>query len=144
MLINASYTCDFSRANIESFKAVGEKYKDKIETVIVYTIDAHPVDVPSPYSADSAVWIPPHNVRDSIAAPQPKTYGDRIDLSKKWTEKYDISFPVLVDNPDNDYWVEFGQAPNMCYIIDEKGIVEYRETWYNEKRLEEELVNLSD
>jgi peroxiredoxin len=144
VLINASYTCDFSRANIESFKTVGERYKDKVETVIVYTLDAHPTDVPSPYAADSSVWIPPHNVRDSIAAPQPKTYGERIDLSKKWVDMYDIPFPVLVDSPENEYWTEYGQAPNMCYIIGEDGIVEYRDTWYNEKRLEEELAGMDD
>jgi len=144
MIVNGSYTCDISRGNLPSLNLINDRYGKDVEMVMVYTIDAHPNDVVSPYSPDGKIWIPPNNIRDSISAQQPKTYGERVALSKVWVKENQIHMPVVVDKPDNEYWMEFGQAPNMCYIIDPDGVVEYRQTWYDEKGLEEKIRRISE
>ena len=144
MIINGSYTCDISRGNLPSINALSERVGKNIEVVMVYTIDAHPNDMMSPYSPDSDIWIPPNNIRDSISAQQPKTYGERVELSKAWIKENQIHVPVVIDKPDNEYWMEFGQAPNMCYIIDADGVVEYRQTWFDEKKLEEKIKHITE
>lgn len=143
VIINASHTCDFSRANLPSIKDVMKRYATKANMVVVYTIDAHPSDTLSPYAEDDQAWIPPNNQRDNISTPQPKTYGQRVNLSRQWKKGNDINGRVLVDGPDNQFWNTFGQAPNMCYIISRGGKVEYRQTWYNGKALELELERLT-
>ncbi len=32
----------------------------------------------------------------------------------------------------------------MCYIIDADGVVEYRQTWYDEKKLEEKIRHITE
>lgn len=143
VIINASHTCDFSRANLPAMKSIMDRYQSKTNMVIVYTIDAHPSDTLSPYAENDQPWIPPNNVRDKIETPQPRTYGERVGLSRKWKAENSISAPVLVDSPDNLFWNTFGQAPNMCYIISDSGYVEYRETWFNGQKLEQELDRIA-
>ena len=144
VLINASHTCDFSRANLPSIRSIMQRYATKANMVMVYTIDAHPSDTLSPYAQDGRAWVPPNNKRDNISTPQPKTYGERVSLSREWKKEYDIPVRVLVDGPENEFWNTFGQAPNMCYIISDSGKVEYRQTWYNGNELELQLERLTE
>ncbi|MEJ0083175.1 MAG: hypothetical protein WDM78_20010 [Puia sp.] len=124
-------------------KRLSSKYGAKDRFFIVYLIEAHPTDVPGPYSADRKIWIPANNIRDHVAAAQPKTYQQRVDLSKKWKQEYDIKMPVLVDNPDNSFWSGFGEAPNMVYVILPGNMVYYKQAWFNEHLLEEKLQKLA-
>ena len=143
VLINGSYTCDVSRANLPAITSITEKYKDSLNFFIIYTIDPHPADTVSPYSYDEK-WEAPDNIRDSVYADQPRTYGERVALSKQWSEEYNIPAPVLIDSPDNIYWHYFGQAPNMAYIIDTDGIVYYKQAWFREEELEEQIRNVME
>ncbi|QMW00174.1 hypothetical protein [Spirosoma foliorum] len=129
LLISGSYTCDISRHNIADINALAGKYKDKVSIYMVYTIDAHPSDVASPYSKNNKIEIAPANVREHVEAQQPKTYGERKSLAKKWQQQNYILAPVLVDNPTNDFWLSFGQAPNMAYLIDPNGTVYFKQAW---------------
>ena len=130
LLISGSYTCDVSRYNIPDINAITAKYRDKVNIYLVYTIDAHPSDTVSPYSANNRIEIAPANVRDHIEAKQAKTYGERKLLAKQWQQRNAIIAPVVVDNPANDFWLTFGQAPNMAYLINPDGTVYYKQTWF--------------
>ena len=130
ILISGSYTCDISRRNIPDINALTARYKDRANVYLVYTIDAHPSDVVSPYSQHNRIEIAPANTRDQIEANQPKTYGERKLLAKKWQQRNNLLAPVLVDNPTNDFWLAFGQAPNMAYLINPDGTVYYKQAWF--------------
>ncbi|HTF18434.1 MAG TPA: deiodinase-like protein [Chryseolinea sp.] len=144
VLINGSYTCDISRGKLSSIKDISNRYDDRVKVVMVYTIDAHPSDTLSPYATNTNKWIPKNNIRDHISAAQPRTYGERVALSNAWIRENQLSMPVLIDEPNNEYWMEFGQAPNMCYIIDPDGVVRYRRTWYDEKYLDNEIQQMTE
>jgi len=143
VLISASYTCDVTRSNIPAIKRISSKNGTTDHFFIVYLIEAHPTDVPGPYSADRKIWISANNIRDHVAATQPKIYQQRVDISKKWKQVYDIHLPILLDNPDNFFWTNFGEAPNMVYVILPGNIVYYKQAWFNEHLLEEKLQALA-
>lgn len=144
VLISGSYTCDVSRGNMDAIKAFQEKFGKDATFFMIYTIDAHPYDAPSPYSAERKVWIAKNNVRDKVKAAQPRMYSQRIDLARRWKKDNSISFPVLIDAPDNFFWKKFGQAPNMVYIISPGQQVFYKQAWFNRERLVQQLESLHE
>jgi hypothetical protein len=142
VLISGSYTCDISRSNIPDANMLGAKYNQKINIYHVYTVDAHPFDKFCPYSPNQKMEIPAANIRDNIQANQPKTYGERRVLAKKWQEENAIAIPVLVDKPTNDYWMKFGQAPNTAYLITPAGEVFYKQVWFKYQDFDQAIKNL--
>jgi hypothetical protein len=144
VLISGSYTCDVTRNNLPAIKRLSSKYGTRDNFFMVYVIEPHPNDVPSPYSADKKIWISANNIRDHVAASQPKTYQQRVDNSKKWKQAYDINLPILIDNPNNEFWSNFGEAPNMVYVILPDYIIYYKQAWFNERQLDEKLQSLAN
>jgi hypothetical protein len=131
VLISGSYTCDVSRGNMEAIRSFQNEFSKDATFFMVYTIDAHPYDTPSPYSPDGKVWVAKNNIRDHIKAAQPKTYNERVTLARRWQSENSIHFEVLIDVPDNLYWKQFGQAPNMVYIISPDQKVFYKQAWFH-------------
>ena len=142
VLITGSYTCDVSRGNMEAIKTFYKQYHDQAVFFMIYTIEAHPFDMGSPYSPEGKIWIVKNNIRDNIKAAQPKTYKQRVELARKWMTENSIAFPVLVDDPDNFYWKKFGQAPNMVYVITPSQEVFYKQAWFNKEKLARQLESL--
>lgn len=130
VLISGSYTCDISRSNIPDANMLGAKYHKYVNIYHVYTVDAHPTDKACPYSPDKQMRSPTANIRDNVLAKQPKSYGARRELAKKWQDENGIAIPVLVDKPGNDYWMTFGQAPNTAYLIAPDGEVYFKQVWF--------------
>ena len=142
ILISGSYTCDISRANLPDANMLGAKYNHQINMYHVYTVDAHPFDKFCPYAPDRKMELPAATIRDNIQANQPKTYGERRALAKKWQDENAIAIPVLVDKPTNDYWMTFGQAPNTAYLIAPDGEVFYKQVWFKYQDFDEAVRNL--
>ncbi|WP_193217897.1 MULTISPECIES: deiodinase-like protein [unclassified Imperialibacter] len=142
LIVTGSYTCDISRKNLPSLLHLEEKFGSKVDIMIVYTMDAHPYDSPSPYSPTGEVSIAMDNVRNNIKAEQPKTYKERVELAKAWVRENAISVPIFIDNPQNEFWWAFGQGPNMCYLINTEGKVAFRELWFNERNTKKAIRNL--
>ncbi|WP_394750572.1 TlpA family protein disulfide reductase [Spongiimicrobium salis] len=142
LLVNGSYTCDLSRRSLPKIDALYQKYGSKIDIFIIYTMEAHPMNHPSPYSRENSIWIRSENLRDSIAAKKPETYGERKTLSRQWKEKFKIQPKILLDNPENDYWTLYGQAPNMVYLINSEGIIIERQINFHRKKIEDKMKDL--
>ena len=142
VLITGSYTCDISRHNIGDINTITARYKDKLSTYVVYTIEAHPSDVASPYSKNNRIDLAQANIREHIDAQQAKTYSERKAIAKKWQQQNSILAPVLVDNPTNDFWLAFGQAPNMAYLIEPDGTVYYKQAWFKYVSLDNAIKDL--
>ncbi len=139
VLINASYTCDVSRNNLESILTMVKTYRKAATFVIIYTIEAHPNDEPSPYSPYQEILIAKDNIRDNVEARQPKTYAERQTLANRWKTMYRIPMTVLVDSADNLFWTNFGQAPNMVYVISPDRKVLFKQAWFDKTKLDREL-----
>ncbi|KAA5549132.1 TlpA family protein disulfide reductase [Adhaeribacter rhizoryzae] len=142
MLVSGSYTCDIARYNLPNIQKLKTQYGDKLAIYLVYTREAHPSDAPSPYSPRQEIWIPRLNLKDQVKANQPKTYGERKALAVKWQEQYKIQVPVLLDTPDNKFWLNFGQAPNFAYLIEPQGKVSFKQSWLKLEGLENAIADL--
>lgn len=142
VLSGASYTCDISRGNFPAVRNLWKKYGRDVSFYVVYTTEAHPADVPSPYSPNGHIWIADANVRDKVEENQPTTYKERIELSRIFKSRNHVPLEVLVDSPNNYFWNNFGQAPNMIYVILPDGKVYFKQTWFEESEFDRHLGEL--
>ncbi|AWW00297.1 redoxin domain-containing protein [Arcticibacterium luteifluviistationis] len=130
LLINGSYTCDISRQNLPQVNQISKQFESKIKTVLIHTVEAHPKDAVSPYSLEEKIWPSKSNIRDNAEANQPLTYSDRKELTMKWKHEFDIDPEILIDAAKNDYWADYGQAPNMAFLIDADGTILSRQIFF--------------
>jgi len=104
--------------------------------IIVYTLEAHPMDSVSPYSNEE--WPLKYSTdKEGNPVTQPSTYKERIDMAKKTIEDEGLNIPVLVDEMDNPIWCTYGQAPNIAYLIQTDGRIIVKQDWYDPEKMEE-------
>ncbi len=141
VLISGSYTCDLTRKNLPAIEDFYQKYGNKVAIYFVYTTEAYPKDADA-YSIGSEKRFSRENVEAHIEANQPKTFGERKTLAQKWVKELNIKVPVLLDNPSNQFWNYFGQAPNMAYLIKPNGMVIEKEIWLEMNKFERAVQQL--
>ncbi|QDT44054.1 Phosphocholine transferase AnkX [Gimesia alba] len=115
LLVMSSLTCPVSRDNCPAVDRIQKKYGDKINVVIIYTTEAHPLGSPSPYS--DREWLTRRNVHDEILVNEPTTLKARIVRAKTYQEKMGIQSTILVDNMQNSTWKLFGGGPNTALFV---------------------------
>lgn len=120
LLISASLTCPIFRNNVPVINDVISIYGTDLRVIIVYTLEAHPTDI-SPYSGN--VNLTQQNISEGILFPQPTSYYERKELVDTLLDIMTINAPVYLDGPCNEWWLNFGPAPNNAYLIDTNGIV---------------------
>ena len=144
LLITSSLTCPKSRSRWPELKAISDKYGEKLNIVILYVIEAHPVGSICPYK--DVEDITPENERDGILRRQPATLEDRMELAQEFKRLLRIGVPIYVDNLKNEVWKAVGGAPNLALLVDKEGIVVAREGWFEgkavEKAIEQKLAGL--
>jgi hypothetical protein len=140
LLISGSYTCDVTRGNMHFIDSLYREFGDWVDIYVVNTIEAHPDDSPSPYSADPQVWLAHANLRDSISAPQPKTMEERTLLAERWINESGMQPPILLDGPQNEFWNFAGQAPNMSVLVND-GVVILKQSWFDYEEIKATLAD---
>jgi hypothetical protein len=129
LLIAGNYTCPVFRQRIPEINAVTSFYGSALQVYVVYVNEAHPIVDPSPYSG--MVWVTSQNNAEGVLFEQPDTYGERLNLIDSLLDNYSIVPEILVDGPCNEWWLNYGPAPNNCYLIDTTGIVHTKQGWFN-------------
>lgn len=119
VLIPVSLTCNIFRPQEDAIVALAKKYAGQVQFVLVYVIEAHPMEPDvSPYTGE--IWTNEYSTVN-----QPPTLGDRIGLAKKLDSANDLL--VLVDdlnaNAANPFWCSYGTLPFGAFAIDVQGIV---------------------
>ena len=132
LLIAGSYTCPVFRQKIARINQVASAYGSQVSIYVIYTVEAHPNSPePSPYSG--TVWVTSENQQEGVLYLQPKTYGERKQVLSDMVANplYALSVPVLLDGPCNEWWLNFGPAPNNAYIINPDGTVYKKHGWFD-------------
>ncbi len=137
LLVTSSLTCPKSRSRWPELKALVDKYQDKLNIVIVYVIEAHPVGSVCPYKGVEDVT--PENERDGILRKQPKTLDDRVELAAEFKRLLRINVPIYVDNVQDEAWKGLGAAPNLALLVDREGLVVSRSGWFEGKKSQEAI-----
>ncbi len=140
VLITGSYTCPIYRQRISSLEHLYQKYGKRVAFFILYTVEAHPLGAPSPYSGRE--WITEENRKEGILFKQPSSYEERCALVSRSRNALRSSVPVLVDDMDNGAWEQYGGAPNAAYLIDDKGNVRLRQGWFDPPAFEKALMEI--
>jgi hypothetical protein len=145
VIMTASMTCPLARKNLEGLERLRADFGDRVNFGIIYLIEAHPDDVPSPYDHDvNEPWITDLNENAGILRAQPTTLAERRRLATEFADLPKCEVPVWVDHMDNRFWAFIGRASNLGLVIDVDGTVLARTGWFDEEKLRAALVRLSD
>ena len=129
VLIAGSYTCWVFRGKVNMIRQIAQGFAGQIKIIVVYTIEAHPVNE---YNVYSGVYEGLNlNAQQGIMVGQPRTYGERREAATAMINDLDLDFPVYLDDPDNNWWWNFGPAPNNAYLIDTTGTVFRSHGWFD-------------
>jgi hypothetical protein len=133
LLISSSLTCPVFRGKIPLINQMDSIYGGLVKIIVVYTVEAHPeIDI-SPYSGN--VWTTGQNFSQNILFRQPVTYGQRVQMVDTLLDLYPLNVDVLVDGPCNNWWLNYGPAPNNAYLIRSDGMVVAKHPWFNQAPL---------
>ncbi len=133
-----SITCPVYRGKIPAIAQLKNKYGERAEFLLVYTVEAHPQGTASPYSDKE--WIPNRNVRDGVLRQQPDTAQSREALAREAVTKWGETLPVAVDSMDNAVWRSFGARANSAYVLDAEGRVVLSQEWTDGPALDAALA----
>jgi hypothetical protein len=129
LLISSSYTCFVFRGKTPLINELQQQFGDDLNIYIVYTVEAHPDGVISPYYGFENVGSA--NINEGVLYPQPTTYGERLDIVEDMLDAYQIDVPVYIDGPCNEWWQNFGPAPNNATLISPEGQVLAKHPWFD-------------
>ena len=125
LVTTGSYTCPQFRDVTPARRQLVQEFQAELNSVVVYTTEAHPVGAPSPYS--DGEWVTEENKKESILLPQPQTYDARLSAARHCRETLKMTSFVAVDKMDNAVWKAYGSSPNCAYLIDTHGKVVFRQ-----------------
>lgn len=129
LLVAGSYTCPVFRGKIPEINEVVNTYGNLLKVAVIYTLEAHPEIDTSAYFG----YVNPTttNIQAGILYRQPITYGERKFIAQELLDSMLILAPVYIDGPCNNWWSNFGPAPNNSYLIDTTGIVFSHHGWFD-------------
>lgn len=130
LLITGNYTCPIFRDNIQTYlPQLINDFGSQINIYIIYELEMHPQ---SPWISpiSGTVWMATENIQAGIYFPQPWTYSDRKFLARFTQTQLGINVPILIDSPDNAWWLNYGPSADNCYLVRPDGHVAFRQGWF--------------
>ena len=91
----------------------------EVEFLLVYVREAHPGSRLGPHKTDS----------------------EKIQMSSKLQDFYDEPRKILIDDLDGKMHKDYGELPNMVYVVNPEGLVIYRCDWAFPKLIDKVLQN---
>ncbi len=133
-------TCPVYRRKIQRMQKLYQDYSEDLHFVVLYIVEAHPDDTPSPYSGK--VWLTDKNEREGLLRHQPTTYDERVALARETTTDFGEGRMLLVDGMDNGIWEAYGKRPNSLFLIDTDGVVQLKQFWADAAQLQQTLPGM--
>ena len=125
LVTTGSYTCPQFRYVTTARRELVQEFQSELNSVVVYTTEAHPVGTPSPYF--DREMVTEENEKEGILLPQPQTYEERLAGARRCRETLKMRSFVAVDQMDNAVWKAYGSSPNCAYLIDTHGKIVFRQ-----------------
>lgn len=136
VLVSVSYTCPASRSSMaQVLPTLVAMYGSQVNFLLVYTMEAHPLfpDL-CPYTGTVNTMM--QNYQDSVLYPQAKKYFHRKTMAAAFINRYHPGVPVLIDGTGNEFWNNFGPAPNNAYLITATGMVFAKYGWFSRSEIQ--------
>jgi hypothetical protein len=148
LLVTASLTCGAARNNHAWVTEAAKKYGDRLNVAVLYTLEAHPVDDPSPYAKYSPELENPERPgerpggnrgEEGFARRQPTDLEGREELAREFKDLIDFAGPIVIDGMDNQAWEALGAGPNMGFLIGRDGKVIVKHGWLEDDTMERSI-----
>lgn len=140
VIMTASFTCPVFREQAPGFEKLTKEFGDKVNFLMVYTLEAHPKGEPSPYFGEERVTK--KNVKEGLLFPQPKTMEERVEQAKTCQAHEKMSAPMVIDTMENSTWKAYGSAPNAAYLVGRDGKIVEQQGWFNPETMRAAIVKL--
>jgi thiol-disulfide isomerase/thioredoxin len=111
-----NFTCGPFRSMYPGVDEVYQRYKDKVNFLMVYVREAHPTDG----------WKMMSNTRVGVSVKQPTTFDERVDVANQFCTKLKPNMPVVVDEISDVAGHAYSGMPARLYVIDPAGTVAYK------------------
>jgi hypothetical protein len=111
-------------------------YGDKVSLFSVYIREAH---------AEGEDQVP-RNLDEDVIFEQPATSDERAEVAAACMLRHNFSFPMLMDNMENEAEEKYMSWPDRLYLIDSDGKIAYQggmgPLYFDVDEFEQELRNL--
>ena len=102
-----------------------QKYADRdVAFVSMYVREPHPRE---------------RGFRDYV---QHETYEQKLKYARELVDMKDVEIPVVVDTMEQRNHAILGNLPNMAYVVDKQGVIQYARTWLLADDVDETLARL--
>jgi hypothetical protein len=140
LLVTMSVSCGQTRRHARALQRLSRRFEQDINTVIIYVVEAHPINAPSPYA--DRIWVTAKNEIAGIHCAQPRTLEERIDLAHQLRRRFHLSTPMLIDTLDDRAWRAFGSAPNIAILVQPDGRVAVKQGWFDPREMARAITAL--
>lgn len=140
LLVTMSLSCGQSRRHARALRRLARRFERYINTVIIYTLEAHPIDASSPYA--NRIWITTKNEIAGIRCAQPQTLAERIELADQLRRRYRLSNSMLIDALDDRAWRTFGCAPNVAMLVQPDSRIAAKQGWFEPNEMSRAITAL--
>jgi hypothetical protein len=140
LLVTMSLSCGRSRRHARDLRRLSRRFNRFINTVIIYVVEAHPIDAPSPYT--DAVWMTPLNEIADIHCTQPRTLEARMKFAEHFRRRFRLSDSILIDPMDDRAWHAFGRAPNVAILLGRDGRIATKQGWFEPQEMAHAITAL--
>ena len=95
---------------------LAQSFGDKAKFFGVYIREAH---------AEGEDQVP-RNLKEDVIFTQPENADERADVAAACMLRYNFSFPMLLDNMENEAEEKYQSWPDRLFIIDHDGKIGYQ------------------
>jgi len=128
-----SYSCPVFRYRRFDVQELQREFAGRVDFVVVYTQEAHPIDAINPYA--DRIWNPMINKVAGVNVTEHTSAEQRRAQASQAFELMELDSRFLVDSMDNSVWRRYGAAPSAAYVIDLQGVVRLRQPWVYPKEI---------
>jgi hypothetical protein len=150
LLVTMSLSCGQTRRHARALRRLSRRFKQYINTVIIYVKEAHPINAPSPYAHrvngpspnPDRICVTPMNEIAGIQCAQPRTVEERIESAHQLRRRFRFFASMLIDALDDRAWRAFGSAPNVAILVQPDGRIAVKQGWFEPHEMERAITVL--
>ena len=140
LLVTMSLSCGQSRRHARALRRLSRRFEQSINTVIIYVVEAHPINAPSPYA--DRIWVTDRNEIAGIHCAQPRSPEERAELAHQLRRRFGLSTSMLIDTLDDRAWRAFGNAPNVAMLVRPDGRIAVKQGWFEPRGMARAITAL--
>lgn len=137
LFITSSVTCPIARESCSDLTRLRKDLEGRADVVVLYTVEAHPTGVESPYRRDGKPWVTDENEAAGVLRAMPSTLAERLVLAREFAALVKGAPTIVVDDMDNRAWSALGGGPNMAVLVDTTGTVRLKQGWLDRSSIAE-------